>query len=82
MKKTQTRIDVRSKKVFRSILAILKSEFEERLKNYEFDEKVYRLLDELEKYRELVKTQENFVKLYFIVASKTLKTKFRDSMLK
>ena len=83
MKKTQTRIDVRNKKVFRSIISIMKSVFERRLRKYEScEEKAFRLLDELEKYRDLVQTQVDFVKIYFILASKTLKTKFRDTMLK
>ena len=83
LKKTQTRIDVRCKKVLRSIISILKSEFEDRLQSAQScEDKAFKLLDELEEYRGLVETHEGFVKLYFIVASKTLKTKFKDTMLK
>lgn len=67
----------------RSIISILKAEFEFRLKDFESaEEKAYRLIDELDQYRKLVETHEDFVKLYFIVANKTLKTKFKETMLK
>ena len=83
LRKTQTRVDVRYKKIYRSIMWILKNKFEQKLKDVEDPiEKAQRLMEILEGYRHLFDNQTEFVQVFFIVASKTLKTRFEHTVLK
>ena len=83
LNKLQTRVDVRFKKIFRSIIWITRKKIEEKLKSADgVVEKALRLIEILQQYREFgqLTSQSEFVKVYFLIANKALKSKFESTV--